>query len=234
MKFWINTLFVALGIIMALPMMGQEHKMANFEIHEKMGYIVSVPDDYASSGDKQFPLILFLHGSGERGDSLDLVKVHGPLKEIANGHKLPFVVVAPQCPAGRWWNTEVLYLLLQEVKQNYRIDTTRIYLTGLSMGGFGTWSMACDYPNEFAAIAPVCGGGNVSLAKFMLPQMPIWIFHGDADPVVPAAEARHMYEGLHPENNKVKLTNYPGVGHDSWTETYANNALYQWFLTHTK
>lgn len=146
-------------------------------------YLIYLPEDYDDNTDK-LPLMFFLHGSGERGTDLDLVKVHGPPKLIANGHQFPFIVVSPQCPADEWWDIDYLDAIFDEVTTSYRVDEKRIYLTGLSMGGFGTWDWAAEYPGRFAAIAPICGGGEPFSAR-LLNDIPIWVFHGEKDKVVP-------------------------------------------------
>ena len=129
-------------------------------------YLLYLPKDYGKS-ERKWPLVLFLHGAGERGANLDLVKTHGPPKLIQQGKEFPFIVVSPQCPQGIWWPeiVDTLAALLDEVRENYAVDSDRVYLTGLSMGGYGTWTLACRYPERFAAIAPVCGGGLPFLAE---------------------------------------------------------------------
>jgi predicted peptidase len=142
-------------------------------------------------------------------------------------------VVSPQCPEGRWWKVDDLATLLDEVEAKYRVDADRIYLTGLSMGGFGTWDLASNFPDRFAAIAPMCGGGQPEMAR-RLKYLPIWVFHGDADPSVPVKKSDDMVEALKKVGADVKFTKYPGVGHDCWTQSYANPELYTWFLSHTR
>ena len=124
-------------------------------------YAAMFPREYETSN-KEYPLMLFLHGAGERGADLDSVKVHGPPKMIAEGRDFPFIVVSPQCPTGEWWSEDVLNALLDEVIETYRVDETRIYVTGLSMGSYGTWRLAQTYPDRIAAIVPICGGGDPS------------------------------------------------------------------------
>jgi predicted peptidase len=149
--------------------------------------------------------------------------------------------VVPQCPAGRTWSSETLLALLEEVARRSRVDRNRVYLTGLSMGGYATWALGLAYPEKFAAIAPVCGGG--STLKVLLPDpararalktLAVWAFHGAKDPVVSVEESRRMVEALRREGNPARLTVYPEAGHDSWTETYGNRALYGWFLAHRR
>ncbi|MGQ9651877.1 MAG: prolyl oligopeptidase family serine peptidase [Phycisphaerae bacterium] len=191
-------------------------------------YLLYLPENYPSQD--RWPLILFLHGAGERGDDIEKVKIHGPPKLIAQGKHFPFIVVSPQCPNGQWWDIEVLGALLDRIERDYKVDPDRIYVTGLSMGGFGTWALACAQPDRFAAIAPICGGGEPKLAR-QIAHVPAWVFHGDADNVVSVSRSKEMVEALKAAGGNVKLTVYPEVGHDSWTRTYDDPALYDWFLS---
>lgn len=204
-------------------------------------YLLYLPNDYDPKSRKRWPLVLFLHGAGERGSDVQRVKIHGPIKVAESraaqgGADFPFIVAAPQCPADSWWDRELdtLLALLDDLQDRYRIDKERVYLTGLSMGGFGTWALAIEAPHRFAAIAPICGGGSPFLAA-NIKHLPIWVFHGGKDDVVPIKQSRDMVEALQkaaaPE---VKFTVYPEAGHDSWTETYNNQELYDWFLAHTR
>jgi predicted peptidase len=192
-------------------------------------YLLYLPEDYEES-DKQFPLVLFLHGMGERGTDIEKVKTHGIPKLISEGKEFPFIVVSPQCPDEYFWNDDVLIALLDEIEGNYRVDKNRIYVTGLSMGGHGTWTLALAQPNRFAAIAPVCGWSHpVEFCK--LAHMPIWVFHGAKDFVVPLNLSEKIVEQLKAcSASKIKFTIYPEATHDSWTETYNNEELYKWFL----
>lgn len=215
---------------------GQQAKALKKQITKTVecDYLLSLPEGYGQK-EQKWPLMLFLHGAGERGDDLNKVKVHGPPKLIEQGKDLPFIVVSPQCPSGVWWpeKLETLTTLLDEIEANYDVDKDRIYLTGLSMGGFGTWSLACDQPDRFAAIAPICGGGQWFLAD-RLKDVPVWAFHGGKDSVVPLELSEKMVESIKRVGGDAKLTIYPEAGHDSWTETYNNPKLYEWFLSHSK
>jgi predicted peptidase len=198
----------------------------------RLNYLLALPDGYDEQPDKKWPLLLFLHGAGESGNDLSKVKMHGPPKLIEGGKAFPFLVVSPQSP-GMGWRPEALNALLDDVIEHYRVDQDRVYLTGLSMGGFGTWALAASRPERFAAIAPICGGGNprdVSALK----DLPIWVFHGAKDNVVPLARSEDMVKALKEAGADVKFTVYPDAGHDSWTETYNNPELYEWFLSHTR
>ncbi len=200
-------------------------------------YLIYLPKNYRGRGE-EYPLLLFLHGAGERGDDLNKVKVHGPPKLIEQGKDFPFIVVSPQCKKNEHWDAEVLLRLITSIENQYRVDSKRIYVSGLSMGGFGTWSLIARAPERFAAAAPICGGGNFiefvlgsDETKAAIRSLPIWAFHGGADRVVKLSEAYRMVRLLERGAREVKLTVYPGVGHDSWTETYDNPALYEWMLS---
>jgi predicted peptidase len=205
-------------------------------------YLLFLPQDYERNKSKRWPLILFLHGAGERGTNLARVKVHGPPKIVQDQPEFPFVVVSPQCPTGQRWDNDLLLALLDDVLKKYRIDRKRVYLTGLSMGGFGTWSLGLTHPDRFAAIAPICGGGDPILLLLAdsrksraLKSLPVWAFHGARDSVVKLGDSERMVEAMRQMGaDEVKFTVYPEADHDSWTETYNNPALYDWFLSHSR
>ncbi len=202
-------------------------------IKVKLNYLLFLPEGYDSDKGKQWPLMLFLHGAGESGDNLTKVKAHGPPKIVESKKDFPFILVSPQSP-GRGWNADTLSALLDEVKKSYRVDADRVYLTGLSMGGFGSWALAAAHPEVFAAIAPICGGGNPRDAS-RIKDLPIWVFHGAKDPTVALALSEQMVKALKEAGaGEVKFTVYPDAGHDSWTETYNNPELYEWMLKHTR
>lgn len=218
---------------------GQNPQSVEKEIRKtvRINYLLYFPDEYHES-DKSWPLILFLHGAGERGNDLEKIKIHGPPMLIAKkGKKYPFIIVSPQCPEDGWWDRDLeiltLNALLDDVISRFRIDKNRVYVTGLSMGGFGTWRLAIEYPERFAAVAPICGGGNPEkVAK--ISHLPVWVFHGAKDNVVLLKRSEEMVEALKKLGADVKFTVYPDAGHDSWTETYNNPDLYNWFLTHKR
>lgn len=196
-------------------------------IQVRLKYLLYLPQDYAAK--PAWPLVLFLHGAGERGDNLAAVTIHGPPKLIEAGQHFPFIVVAPQCPNNRWWEPLGLTALLDEIVEKYKVDRDRIYVTGLSMGGFGTWTLAAYTPDRFAAIVPICGGGEPYWTK-TLAHLPAWIFHGAKDGVVPLQRSEHMLQAMKKNGANAKLTVYPEAGHDSWTASYANPELYAWLL----
>jgi predicted peptidase len=233
---------VALAVVVAMVLptgavgaaeRGQEPKLFEKEItiKAKLGYLLSLPPGYEADATKKWPLIVFLHGAGESGSDLDKVKIHGPPKLIAAGtFDHPCIVVSPQCP-GRGWNADMVGALVDELCREYRVDEDRVYLTGLSMGGFGTWALAAARPERFAAIAPICGGGN-PVDAIKLRGLPIWVFHGEKDTVVPLVASQAMVTALEAlgQKDNVKFTIYPGVGHDSWTATYDDPEFYRWLF----
>ena len=197
-----------------------------------MDYLLYLPDDFESSPDSNWPMLVFLHGSGERGNDLEKVKMHGPPKLISEGKAMPFVVLSPQCPSDSDWDTETLYALIKQVASRYRVDEKRVYLTGLSMGGGAIWNLAMAYPDYFAAIAPVCGpvNRNYPARASELKDLPIMAFHGAMDDVVPVAGAAAMIKRLQDLGNPARIVIYPDANHDSWTVTYENPELYKWFI----
>jgi len=207
----------------------QSKEKASIVRKTTLNYLLWLPSEYKNEKNKTFPIFIFLHGSGERGDSLDLVKKNGPPSFVENRPDFPFILVSPQCPEGTWWVIEDLQEMLEQLLVKYRIDKSRIYLSGLSMGGFGTWAWACKYPEQFAAIAPVCGGGDIQFAG-KIKNLPIWAFHGEADPVVPVKRTIEMVEAVNASGGTARMTIYPGVGHDSWIQAYNEGELYIWLL----
>ncbi|MDY0344637.1 MAG: prolyl oligopeptidase family serine peptidase [Lentimicrobium sp.] len=195
-------------------------------------YLLYQPKGNNVDGNTQWPLLVFLHGSGERGGDLEKVKVHGPPMLISMGEKFPFFVLSPQCPEGIDWDTESLHALIRQVVSTYNIDERRVYVTGLSMGGRGTWDLAFAHPDYYAAIAPVCGpvDRNYGERASELKEMAIWVFHGAMDNVVPIAPAAMLVNELHKAGSQAKFTIYPDANHNSWTETYNNPQLYEWLL----
>lgn len=209
------------------------------QITIKLGYkyFLTLPDGYAADAAKKWPLIVFLHGAGERGDDLNLLKKHGPPKLIAAGKKFEAIVVCPQVPMGEFWNPHGVKALVDEVKRTHHVDDARVYLTGISMGGFGTFETIAAYPDVFAAAMPICGGAGINVVKFgLLKEMPIWIFHGAKDPVVPVSYSEMAMAWFKRNGGapNVKLTIYPEAQHDSWTQTYDNPEVWTWLFAQKK
>lgn len=199
-------------------------------------YWVALPEGYEEDTTQRWPMILFLHGGAESNRSGDvspnIVRQIGPPWEIDKGMKLPFVVISPQA-RGFGWDPNVLYGLTQEVFKDYRIDEDRVYLTGMSMGGYGTWAMAKEFRYLFAAIAPICGGEDTTGME-VFAHMPIWVFHGDKDDVIPFRFSEQMVEAARKYSDQVKFTPYPGRDHHIYFDIYRENDIYDWFLTHTR
>jgi predicted peptidase len=214
-------------------------------------YRLLKPMEYQSG--KKYPLVLFLHGAGERGDDNVVTLKHGAKDFVdkTRREQYPSYVVVPQCPKDRKWSEvdwsketseqpqqpsqslQSVKELLDEMIETAGVDKNRIYITGLSMGGYGTWDAIARYEAFFAAAAPICGGGDPKMVnKFS--KLPIWCFHGDADSVVKVGRSREMVEALKKVGSPIKYTEYPGVQHDSWSATYANPEFYRWLFAQQK
>ena len=201
------------------------------KVEKSISYILDLPNDAKS----KLPLIVFLHGSGERGANLEMVKAHSPFT-YKNLIKEPVAILAPQCPENTGWDTQAIYFLIKEIVQKYKIDESRIYLTGLSMGGWGTLKLAGEHPEMFAAVAPVCAPTDrVMLANIHnYKEMNIKIYHGGMDNVVLPENAFNFWMALHPVNPKAELIVFPNDNHNSWDSTYSNPEFYQWMLQSVK
>ena len=202
---------------------------------------------------KKYPLVLFLHGAGERGDDNQVTLVHAAsdFADEQRRKQYPCYVVIPQCPEQKKWSEvdwskdsselpkepsssmQAIKELLDEMVDSAGVDPNRMYITGLSMGGYGTWDAIARYPDFFAAAAPVCGGGDPATVKTFA-KLPIWCFHGANDSVVKVIRSQEMVNALKAVGSSVQYTEYPGVEHDSWTATYSNPALYEWMFAQQK
>jgi len=238
MKYYLCLLF-ALWLFQGCSAQKQGSQLIDAEmetvISESLSYYLYFPEDYEEKNNKEFPLLLFLHGGGESGDSLSSLKSNGPPKMIAEGKQFPFLILAPQNPhKKKWWNTRAVVQLLDTIVKNNRVDKNRIYLTGLSRGGGAAWEMAVLYPDKFAALAVVCGMAPVPYAGWINEKMPIWVFHGEEDSSIPISESESMVNRLREMDYNVKFTSYPGVGHDSWIRAYKTEELYTWFIAQSR
>lgn len=202
----------------------------------ELPYYLYLPRGFDPEGATTWPLVIFLHGAGERGTDLELLKKQGLVKQISEGQEFPFILVAPQCPVNWTWDRSLDELdhLLRELLATLPVERERIYLTGLSMGGFGTWHWATHRPQTFAALVPICGG-TMPLLGFPhriagLKDVPIWVFHGQDDQVVPVQMSAELVAVLREEGSSVRFTQYEGVGHDSWSLAYNEPELVPWLL----
>ncbi|MDF1823130.1 MAG: prolyl oligopeptidase family serine peptidase [Verrucomicrobiales bacterium] len=230
-------LFVVIALFFvsaaSLAVGGQSSQRFEKEVTKTLAldFLLSLPEGYEGDEKKDWPLVVFLHGAGERGNDLSKVSRNGPPLRVLEGESFPFILASPQCPEEEWWTEQPVLELIDFLEETYRIDASRIYLTGLSMGGYGTWHFAGEAPHRFAAIVPVCGGG-VPYKMRWIKHLPVWAFHGDADPVVPLEDSARLVKALRALNNQnVKFTVYPEIGHDSWTASYNNPELYTWMLS---
>ncbi len=195
--------------------------------------LVVLPEGYGTDPARRWPLLVFLHGAGERGDDPARVAVHGPPAERRAGRDLPFVIVAPQVPLRERWTVARIAAVLDAALAAYRVDPDCVYLTGLSMGGFGVWECIEAMPERIAAAVPICGGGN-HLGLYAARTVPVWAFHGAQDDIIPLDCSERMVQALHDAGGDARLTVYPDAGHDSWTETYRNADVYAWLLQHRR
>jgi predicted peptidase len=190
-------------------------------------YFIYLPQDYSSS--RRWPLLLFLHGSGERGDDLEAVLRPSPPALLARGKNLPMIVVSPQCRVNASWDSRQLLALLDHLEKDFSVDRDRVYVAGYSMGGFGTWELAGAAPERFAAIVPVAGGGDVAHAG-KLARLPVWAFHGAKDQTVPLAASKEMVEAIQTAGGNARLTIYEDRSHDTCDVTFSRDDLYDWLL----
>lgn len=216
-----------------------QSQLVQGELHtvteENLEYYLYFPEGYHSEGDREFGLMLFLHGGGESGGELARLQENGPPQLLAEGKQFPFLVLAPQNPhAKKWWNTHAVKQLLDSVVANHRVDPDKIYLSGLSRGGSAAWTLATQYPERFAALAVVCGMAPVAYAHWIDRAMPIWVFHGAQDPVIDVRESDRMVAKLKEMGYRVRYTRYPEVAHDAWTKAYRTDSLYTWLAQQSR
>jgi predicted peptidase len=229
-----GALFALLGLAATAPpepvpvnVQAARHFEAQIRVTAQFDYLLFLPKDYGKSK-QRWPLMVFLHGAGEAGTNLARLTTLGPPRIVESKPDFPFILVSPLSSA-RGWDPDKLNALLDEIIRKYRVDKDRVYLTGASMGGSGTWALAAAHPEKFAAIAPLCGTGNPADAP-KLAKLPIWAFQGAKDPVVRLARAQEMVDAVKAAGGNVKFTVYPDAGHDIWTRTYDDPELYQWLL----
>jgi len=196
----------------------------------RLPYLLHLPAGVATRRD--WPLIVFLHGSGERGDDLDLVRRQGLPRRLDEGFDLPAVVLSPQCPDGQVWAQQypAVMALVDAVMADVGVDPDRVLLTGLSLGGAGAVHLAATHPERFAALVPICGPWTFYYVTPRMARLPLWVFHGEDDPVVSVEDSRRLVAAVDALGGSARLTTYPGVAHDAWTRAYATDELFTWML----
>ncbi len=192
-------------------------------------FLLFLPAGFQAHGTTRYPLLIFLHGSGEAGDDLEKVKVHGPPNFVSSRPDFPFIVASPQSPNVHDFDPVALNLMLDQLLSRLPIDKDRVYLTGLSVGGMWSYGWASRNPERFAAIAPVCGNWDTEDAC-KLKNIPVWAFHGARDDAVPIASDEAMVAAINACGGNAKLSVYPDIGHDVWDTAYAEPRLYDWLL----
>ena len=226
------------------PVQTGQHAYTSGTGRSRVNYLLFLPEDYDKEPDRQWPLMLFLHGVAKRGDhlqELELLKKDGPPMLVEQQPDFPFIVLSPQCPSNSSWEHQLgkLDALLDEIVETYAVDTNRIVLTGLSMGGFGAWHLALRNPTRFAAVVPIAGGyvfGSDEVPDNIcdLKDAPIWVFHGAKDEAVSPEQSQVMVDALQGCPGNVKFTLYPDAAHDqSWKLAYSDPDLYEWLLQQT-
>ena len=216
-----------------------EHGLNQNQKNVNYHYITYLPRDYDPDTVKKWPLIIYLHGGSDRGTDLNKLYASGIPDQIYRGREFPFIIISPQCPEHIRWSTDNWFEnFYKEVTDKYRVDTNRVYLTGLSLGGSGTWYIAAKYPDKFAAIAPISGFTShldyIDKNIDRLIDMPLWAFHGKIDNVVPFEETERIIKKLEGKNKDLKFSVEPDVGHWIHWLVYPNQELYDWFLKFDK
>ncbi|NEU65976.1 carboxylesterase family protein [Spirosoma agri] len=200
---------------------------------EKYNYLLYLPRDYATSK-TAYPVVIYLHGGSQRGTDLNKLKIYGLPHLVEKGTDFPFIIASPQCPDGKFWSTDNWFdSLYADLATKYRIDPKRVYLTGISMGGYGAWQTAVAYPDKFAAVVPLCGGCDDSTQICTIRQVPVWTFHGTADDLIPINETERLVNRLKQCHGSVKFTRLENEGHDI-RYLYEDKSIYAWLLKQHK
>jgi len=231
MKYIISVLaFLLATASFSQTVVNRKMKIEIVQKHE-LGYALHIP---ANTKEKK-PLIVFLHGSGEKGTDIEKVKIYGPFKYLKT-HEIDVYVLAPQCPDNEYWDSEVLYRLILNIQKENNIDSNRIYLTGLSMGAWGAWNLAFEHPETFAALVPIAGFVDrvPMIEDCKTAAIPIRVFHGLLDDVVNVDYSIAIYKKLKACNADVELTIFDDADHDSWSRVYNNQEIYDWMFKQTK
>ncbi len=196
-------------------------------------YLAYTPEGYNKDDKKEWPLIIYLHGSSCKGNNLEKLKKYGPPFYLERGMQVDAIVISPQCPSNKNWTVGSWFeSFYKELKSKYNIDPSRVYLTGMSLGGFGTWDLASRYPDIFAAIVPLCGGGRTNMAETMK-DIPTWVFHGDLDKTVRISRSEEMVNAMKNLGSNPKFSILKGQGHGI-QKVYSDQTVYEWLFSHQK
>jgi len=239
LSYWMFALTLCIALLAVTPTSARQDARGFLAKTVTVGdkdfkYVVYVPT--SCDPKKPMPAIIFLNGMGECGSDGWRQVYHFGSAIMLNAEKWPFIIMFPQKQSApsQWEDEDAMVMaVLEKTRKEYRLDKSRLYLTGLSQGGHGTWAIGARHADLFAAIAPICGYGDKSLAE-KLGKMPVWSFHGDADTTVPPERSVEMDQWLKDAGGSPKLTIYPGVGHNSWDKAYRDEDLGAWFLEHKK
>ena len=221
---------IVLMLLFSIVSYGQVKDKAKYD------YLLYLPKDY-SNETKKYPLLIYLHGGSQKGNDLNKLKTYGLPYLIDKGQNFDFIIVSPQCPENKYWSTENWFdSLYSDLIMRYRIDANRVYCTGISMGGYGTYIVAMDFPDKFAAIVPLCGGINDSDTSRVcnLRNIPIWTFHGTADDKILISETERIVSGLKKCKGKIKFTKLQKEGHGIEYLYETNPQIYKWLLKHKR
>lgn len=196
-----------------------------------LSYYLYLPKGFKTKD--AWPLVIYLHGRGDC--TTEKVLTWGPANRVSKGDQFPFILVTPILPCERWWTAEEIIPLLDKITNTLgkKVDADRISVTGLSMGGFGTWDLGVKFPERFSALAPICGGGDPSKA-WRMQKIPVWTFHGDKDTVVSITKSEEMVDALRIAGGNIRFTVFPGVGHVSWPAVYDDPEFYKWLISHKR
>lgn len=210
----------------------EEKRCLNKMINQTMNYLIHLPSDYYALNNRKWPVILFLHGAGERGDNLDDIKKYG-IHRYLDKKNLPFVVVSPQCPKDTFWDVHIkeLNAIIDEIKEKYDVDSNKIYLVGISMGAFCAWNFAMQQPKLFSAMVVIAGGAMLPKYAKRIKNISVWVVHGKNDKEVPVEESRKIVTVLKDLGANVKYTEYPNAGHELCTTIFENDEVYKWLLS---
>ncbi|GAB3509119.1 alpha/beta fold hydrolase [Spirosoma knui] len=205
------------------------YAQSTVKVKSTYDYLLYLPKEYTKQT-ATYPLVIYLHGGSQKGKDLNKLKAYGLPHLVDKGTDYPFIIASPQCPDNKYWSTDNWFEnLYKDLVSKYRVDTSRIYVTGISMGGFGAWQVAMDYPDTFAAVVPLCGGCNDSTQICRMSHVPVWTFHGTADDQIPVSETERLVNRLEKCNGNVTFTRLNGEGHGI-QYVYENKAIFDWML----